>query len=65
MDLSNHLTQIILAIVALFAGIAITFKVVKNRNSKNTSGTDNSNNVTISHNKTKGDIAGRDINKNK
>lgn len=65
MDLSNHLTQIILAAIAIFAGIAITIKIVKTKNSKNISGTDNSNTVNISNNKTKGDIAGRDINKNR
>jgi len=65
MDLNNHLTQIILALIALFAGITITVKIVRNNNSRKNSGTDNSNNVTISNNKTKGDIAGRDINKNK
>ena len=63
MDLSNHLTQIILAIVALFAGITITVKIIRNKNTKINSGMDNSNNVTISNNKTKGDIAGRDITK--
>ena len=63
MDLNNHLTQIILALIALFAGIAITVKIVRNNNLRKNSGTDNSNNVTISNNKTKGDIAGRDIEK--
>lgn len=59
--ISNNLTTIILAVIALFAGIAITIRIVKNsnKNSRN----DNSNRVTQSHNKVSGDQAGRDINK--
>jgi len=65
MDFGNHTTQIILAIIGLLAAGTITFKIIKSKNSRNVSGNDNSNNVNISNNKTKGDIAGRDINKNR
>lgn len=60
--ISQNLTAIILAIIALFAvGIVITIRFVKksNKNSFN----DNSNKVTQRDNVVKGDMAGRDINK--
>ena len=55
--ISNNLTAIILAVVALFAGIVITIKVRKNSNNNN------SNMTTQKGNKVGGDQAGRDINK--
>lgn len=54
--LSQHLTAIILAALALLAGITITVTIV--RKSKK-----NSNKVTQTGNKVGGDLAGRDINK--
>lgn len=59
--ISQNLTTIILAIIAIFAGIAITIRFVKksNKNSFN----DNSNKATQRGNTVKGDMAGRDINK--
>jgi len=56
---SEHLTAIILAAIAVLAGIVITVRVSKN--SKNTN-KDKSNRVTQSGNKVGGDQAGRDIN---
>ncbi len=55
--ISNNLTTIILAVIALFAGIAITIKVRKNSNNNN------SNKTTQKGNTVGGDQAGRDINK--
>lgn len=52
--ITENITEIILAIIALFVGITITIKV-KNRNSSNT--------VKQKGNKVKGDMAGRDIKK--
>ncbi|MET4142623.1 hypothetical protein [Pedobacter sp. UYP1] len=65
MNLSHNFTQIILAIIALIAAVGITLgvKIIRNKDSKKTNGNDNSNNTTISKNKAKGDIAGRDIKK--
>lgn len=54
--LSQHLTTIILAALALLAGITLTVTIV--RKSKKSS-----NKVTQTGNKVGGDLAGRDINK--
>jgi hypothetical protein len=60
--ISQNLTTIILAAIALFAGIAITVRYV--RNSKKNSDNDSSSNaVNQINNKVGGDQAGRDINK--
>jgi uncharacterized membrane-anchored protein YhcB (DUF1043 family) len=56
MNLSNNLTQIVIAfITGVFAG-GIAMRFISNRNSNN-------NKVTIKDNTTEGDIAGRDIKK--
>ena len=55
--ITDNLTSIILAAIALLAGIAITIKVRKNSNN------DNSNKVNQKGNKVGGDQAGRDIKK--
>jgi hypothetical protein len=54
--ISENLTTILLAGLALLAGIALTVRIV--RKSKKSSNT-----VTQSGNKAGGDLAGRDINK--
>lgn len=59
--ISKHLTEIIVAVIALFAGIAITIRYIKNTN-KNSNNT-TSYKVNQSRNKVKGDQAGRDIHK--
>ena len=58
--ISENLKIIILAAIALFAGIAVTIRVRNNRKSV----TDNSTNqVKQKGNSAGGDMAGRDINK--
>jgi hypothetical protein len=57
--ISENLTTIILAFIAIIAGIAITVRIRKNKNSNN----NNSNKVKQKGNTTGGDMAGRDINK--
>ena len=57
MNLGNHTTQIILAIIAAIAALGITIKIITKKKS-------NSDNTSIKVNKSDtGDIAGRDINK--
>lgn len=56
--ITENLKIIILALIALFAGIAITIRINKKKNSNN----DNSNKVTQKDNIAKGDIVGRDKN---
>lgn len=55
--LTDNLTKIILAIVAIFV-VGISIRYVKKRNSDN-----NNNDVKQKNNKVGGDQAGRDINK--
>ncbi|HEX8289667.1 MAG TPA: hypothetical protein VF556_16910 [Pyrinomonadaceae bacterium] len=59
--ISQNLTVIILAVIGLFAGITIAFRIVKNshKNSNNNS----SNTVNQQNNRVGGDQAGRDIKK--
>lgn len=52
--ITDNITEIILAIIALFVGITITIRI-RNRKDSNT--------VKQKKNKVKGDMAGRDINK--
>lgn len=59
--ITENLKIIILAIITLFAGVAITLRIRKNKNSNN----DNSNKVVQKDNTVKGDIVGRDNIKNK
>ena len=58
--ISKNLTTIILAVIAIFAGIALTIRIVRtsNKNSNN-----KINKVKQSGNIVGGDQAGRDINK--
>lgn len=58
MDLGNHTTQIILAIIAAIVGLGLVFKfVIKKKTIKN------SGSVTIKDSRVGGDVAGRDIKK--
>jgi hypothetical protein len=58
MDLGNHTTQIILAIIAAIVGLGLVFKfVIKKKTTKN------SGSVTIKDSRVGGDVAGRDIKK--
>ncbi len=59
--ITENLKIIILALIALFAGVAITVRIRKNKNSNN----DNSNKVVQKDNTVIGDMAGRDNIKNK
>ena len=62
--ISQNLTTIVLAVIGLFAGIAITLTIRSIRNSKKNSDNDSSKNtVTQNNNKVSGDQAGRDITK--
>ena len=54
--ISNHIVTVLLAVIALFAGIVVTVRLV-NKSRKNT------NKVKQSGIRAGGDIAGRDINK--
>jgi hypothetical protein len=49
--LTNNWKEVLLALIAIFAGIAITFKII------------NSNKVNQKNNTVGNDMAGRDINK--
>ena len=55
--ISENLKIIILALIALFAGFTITFRIRKKINKNN------STKVTQSNNTVSGDMAGRDIHK--
>lgn len=55
--INENLKEIILAIVALFAGVAITLTL------KIKKGNNESNKAKQKNNKVEGDMAGRDINK--
>ena len=55
--ISENFKIIILALIALFAGIAITIRIVNKKK------IDNSNKVNQTNNKVGGDMAGRDIKK--
>ena len=57
--ISENLKAIVLAVIAIFAGIAITIRVIKKKNSDN----NNSNKTTQRDNTVGGDMAGRDIKK--
>lgn len=57
--ISENLTTVILAAIAILAGIAITIRIIKKKNSDN----NNSNKTTQRDNNVGGDMAGRDINK--
>ena len=62
--ISQNLTTIVLAVIGLFAGIAITLTIRSVRNSKKNSDNDSSSNTVIQkNNKVSGDQAGRDIKK--
>ena len=56
--ISNNLTTIIVAVIALFVGLTITVRVINKSKRK-----DSSTRVNQSNNKVSGDQAGRDINK--
>jgi preprotein translocase subunit SecG len=58
--ISNNLTAIVIALIGIFAGIAITIRYRKTSNKKTE---DSSNKVIQSKNKVSGDQAGRDITK--
>jgi len=55
--ITENLKEIILALIALFAGVAITLNI-KNKSKKK-----NTNKVIQKRNSVGGDMAGRDINK--
>jgi len=55
--ITENFKVIILALIAVFAGIAITLNI-KNKSKKK-----NTNNVNQNENRVGGDMAGRDINK--
>lgn len=55
--ITENLKVIILALITVFAGIAITLNIRKNSKKKNT------NKVNQKRNRVGGDMAGRDINK--
>jgi hypothetical protein len=58
MNLEDHTTQIILAVIAAIAGAGIIFKIVRNKKTIKNSGS-----VNIKDSKVGGDVAGRDIKK--
>lgn len=58
--ISHNLTTIVLAVIALFAGIAIAIRI---RVSRRSSRRNISTRVSQSNNRVGGDQAGRDINK--
>lgn len=58
MDLGNHTTQIILAVIAAIVGAGFVFKYVSKKKTAKNSGS-----VNIRNSKIGGDVAGRDIKK--
>jgi F0F1-type ATP synthase assembly protein I len=60
--ITQNITIIVLAIIGLFAGIAITVRSVRN-SKKNSDNDSSSNTVNQKNNRVGGDQAGRDIRK--
>ena len=58
MDIGNHTTQIILAVIAAIVGAGLVFKFVSKKKTNKNSGS-----VNIKDSNVGGDIAGRDIKK--